>query len=111
MNGIKLLKNKYNVKTLEFKVLTLYFHIKTKKLVMKNGLTFTAEKDFTINVSHYSGRVLTNAMHIDEVEKDKSTIIRIDYKVSGTGSHSCGYPLPEQYRLNDKEINFVFYIS
>ena len=35
MNGIKLLKNKYNVKTLEFKVLTLYFHIKTKKLVNK----------------------------------------------------------------------------
>ena len=54
---------------------------------------------------------LMKAMHIDELKKEDATIIRIDYKDSGIGSNSCGPELMKKYRLDEKEIEFTFYIS
>lgn len=85
-------------------------HTKTKILEMKNGLTFSADK-MDINVSHYSSKVLMKAMHQDEIVKDNSTIVRIDYKASGVGSNSCGPKLLEKYSLCEKEISFKFEIK
>ena len=79
---------------------------------MKNGLKFKADKGFEFNVSHYSAKVLMEAQHIDELHKEDDTIIRIDYKNSGVGSHSCGPELNEKYRLSEKKIdNFEFIIA
>ena len=66
---------------------------------------------FEINVSHYNSKSLTEALHIDELKEDDATYIRIDYKNSGIGSHSCGPELMEKYRLSEKQIDFEFYIS
>ncbi|MDD6735767.1 MAG: glycoside hydrolase family 2 TIM barrel-domain containing protein [Clostridiales bacterium] len=85
-------------------------HTAVKVLEMENGLKFAAGTQFDINVSHYTKEMLTAAMHWDELEKDKATNIRIDYKNSGIGSNSCGPVLSEKYRLSEKEIHFVFYI-
>ncbi len=63
------------------------------------------------NVSSYSTKALTDAQHIDELEKDGKTHLRIDYKVSGVGSNSCGPQLEEEFRLKEKEINFNFIIN
>ena len=87
-------------------------HIETKLLDMKNGLIFESDKGFEFNVSHYSAATLMNAKHTDELNKEASTIIRIDYKNSGVGSAACGPALLEKYRLCEKKIeNFTFYIS
>lgn len=86
-------------------------HCDAKILEIKGGLKFTSEKSFEFNVSRYEAEALMKAMHIDELEKSESNVIRIDYKNSGIGSNSCGEPLLEKYRLSEKEIkNFEFYI-
>ena len=87
-------------------------HTKTKALWMSEGLTFRTDNEFEFNVSHYSAETLMKAMHIDEIEKEDATIIRIDYKNSGIGSNSCGPRLLEKYRLDEKTIqDFEFYIE
>ena len=83
-------------------------HTGVRCMRLKGGLAFEADRDFEINVSQYTSEMLTNASHTDELEKCGNTIVRIDYKVSGIGSNSCGPELIEKYRLNEKEINFNF---
>lgn len=86
-------------------------HIGTKYLKFKNGLKFAADGEFTFNVSEYDKESLTRAQHTDELEKNGYVNLRIDYKASGTGSHSCGSELLEKYRLSEKEIKFGFSIK
>lgn len=86
-------------------------HCDAKILEIKDGMKFTSEKSFEFNVSRYEADALMRAMHIDELKKSDSVVIRIDYKNSGLGSNSCGEELLEKYRLNEKEIkDFEFYI-
>ena len=73
-------------------------------------LEFAAEDQFEINVSQYGTDTLTAANHTDELVADGNTHVRIDYKVSGLGSNSCGPSLEKQYRLDEKEISFRFFI-
>lgn len=82
-------------------------HTKTKWLEVQDSLHF--EGDFEFHVSHYSADMLTTAMHIDELKKSDVTHVRIDYKVSGIGSNSCGPELIEKYRLSEKEFRYAFY--
>ena len=86
-------------------------HTRAKLLDMKNGLTFTTDSKFEFSVSHYDVHNLTEATHPHELVKDDSTNIRIDYKVSGLGSNACGSELLEEYRLDEKEIHFNFFIN
>ncbi|MBQ2614415.1 MAG: glycoside hydrolase family 2 [Clostridia bacterium] len=86
-------------------------HTKTKTLDMDCGLSFVAEEEFEFGVSKYTAEVLTEATHIDELVSNGKTNLRIDYKVSGIGSNSCGPELLEQYRLNEKKIHFSFYLK
>ena len=86
-------------------------HTGCKYLCQKNGLEFTADTEFEFNVSQYTTQALAEAMHINELEKNNAVNIRIDYKNSGVGSHSCGPELLEKYRLTEKEIEFGFSIK
>lgn len=81
-------------------------HTQTKKLRLQSGMTFYADNVFDFRVSHYSTEQLDLAQHTDELREDNATHVRIDYKVSGLGSNSCGPELLEKYRLNEKDINF-----
>ena len=74
-------------------------------------LEFACEEGMEINVSEYSTRALTEAEHTDELVADGKTHLRIDYKVSGLGSASCGPALKEEHRLQEKEINFQFTVK
>ena len=85
-------------------------HIKTKVLDMKGGLRFESD-NMEINVSRYTSKALMEAMHTDELKADGFTHIRIDYKNSGTGSHSCGPELYKKYRLDEKDIHFEYSIK
>ena len=72
-------------------------------------LEFRAD-EMEIQVSRYSTAALLKAEHTDELVADGRTHLRIDYKVSGIGSNSCGPSLERQYRLDEKDINFRFRI-
>lgn len=85
-------------------------HIGTKYLKLDNGLTFATNGEFSFNVSEYTADALTDAMHTDELKSNGKTNIRIDYRVSGIGSNSCGPELLPKYRIDEKEIEFEFYI-
>ena len=74
-------------------------------------MCFTAENVFDINVSNHTVEILTEAMHTNELKEADYVTVRIDYKNSGIGSASCGPALLEQYRVNDKDIDFKFRIN
>lgn len=85
-------------------------HIKTKMLKI-GKLIFESENGFEFNASNYSTDALFKAQHTDELVADGKTHLRIDYKVSGIGSASCGPNLQSKYQLNEKQIDFCFCIN
>lgn len=85
-------------------------HIKTKILKMDSGLSFASDGEFEFSVSEYTSEELTNAAHINELKPNGFTNIRIDYKNSGIGSNSCGPALEKKYRLDEKSVDFSFYM-
>ena len=80
------------------------------KMLRIGNLEFAADGEMEINVSRYSTAALLKAEHTDELAEDGKTHLRIDYKVSGIGSNSCGPDLGQEYRLAEKEIRFAFSI-
>lgn len=85
-------------------------HISTKVLNI-GKLNFLSDKGFQFNVSNYSIPELYKANHTDELVKDGKIHLRIDYKVSGLGSNSCGPKLSEKYQLCEKDIDFSYMIK
>ena len=81
-------------------------HYGVRELSLADKLQFTSGQDFECKVSTYSTRNLTAAEHTDELCADGNTHVRVDYKVSGIGSNSCGPDLKEEYRLDEKEFTF-----
>ena len=90
-------------------------HVGVKYLAVRDdrgaGLEFGTDTSFECNVSHYTSEQLTVATHNHKLTPSKQTIVRVDYKVSGIGSSSCGPELLEKYRLAEKEFNFSFYLK
>ena len=83
-------------------------HFGVRQLTLGNGLRFYSDDAFECNVSLYSTQMLTQAEHTDELVKDGLTHVRVDYKVSGIGSNSCGPKLDPAYRLEEKTFTFRF---
>ena len=78
------------------------------KMLQLGEMRIVANTTFEFQVTQYSTEMLTKATHINELNKDNRSHVRIDYKVSGLGSYSCGPELQEKYRLSDKNIAFSF---
>lgn len=77
----------------------------------KKTIYVVSENDFAFNASHFSINQLTNTGHNFELNKEDLTYLIIDYKQSGIGSNSCGPALPEEYRFNEKEFSYNFYLK
>lgn len=86
-------------------------HTDCKWLKTNGGVTFKADDVFEMNVSKFSSADLTDAMHIDELTPNGMVNVRIDYRVSGIGSNSCGPELQDKYKVNDSQFEFGFKIS
>ena len=86
-------------------------HYGVSYLALENGLTFATDAPFECNVSQFPSKTLCDTQHGAELRKDGKTYVRIDYKNSGLGSHSCGPDLLEKYRLSEKQIHFAFTLS
>ncbi len=85
-------------------------HPHAKELSFKNGLLFSSNSEFEFAASEYSTAELTEKTHAKDLVKNGKTNIRIDYKVSGIGSGSCGAPLLEEYRLDESRFEFEFFM-
>ena len=83
-------------------------HFGVRRLKIGN-LCFESEA-MEINVSNFTADQIHNATHTDELKSDGLIHVRVDYKDSGMGSNSCGPRLSEEFRLQEKEINFKFII-
>lgn len=83
-------------------------HEGVTRLWMENGMEIAAPDAVSCQLSAYSAEELTEKKHGFELEKSGKNILRVDYKVSGLGSASCGPELMEQYRLQDKQMNYRF---
>ncbi len=86
-------------------------HYGTTYLAMDGGLTFFTDTRFECHVSSYDTLNLAKAEHTDEIVKNGLTNIRVDYRVSGIGSHSCGPALREDYQVNEKHIDYAVYMK
>lgn len=89
-------------------------HFGTEWAAIKNslgmGLLFVGHPEFSFSASHYSLKDLTEARHNFELRRRPETHICVDYKNSGVGSNSCGPPLLEKYRLDEKDFVFALRI-
>lgn len=74
-------------------------------------LMFTSPKEFACNVSQYTASDLFNASHTDELIDDGNVHLRVDYRVSGLGSNSCGPALDSVHCIDEKDISFRFAFS
>lgn len=84
--------------------------MKTKLLNIEDKIEFTGN-NFEFNVSNYSIEQTQNAQHTDEFGESTATHVRIDYKVSGVGSSSCGPDILPEYTVNEKSIAFNFELN
>lgn len=88
-------------------------HVKEVSLVDPangDGIAFRTEGEVEFQTSHYTKEELTRKGHSYELEPS-NTNVRIDYKVSGIGSASCGPDLDPKYRLSEKEFSYGFSVK
>lgn len=84
-------------------------HEGTRSLALSSGLKITSDVPFCFNVSEFDSKMLTSAMHTDELHGDGTTSVRIDYKVTGIGSNSCGPQIEPKYQILFDDFTFSFY--
>ena len=90
-------------------------HINTYELLVSDdagkGLLILADSVFEFSALHFSAEDLTKATHTCDLKPRDETFLRIDYKVSGIGTGSCGPYTFEKYKLTDKNIKYGFRIT
>ncbi|OOF58562.1 glycoside hydrolase family 2 TIM barrel-domain containing protein [Rodentibacter myodis] len=85
-------------------------HYGTHFVALKD-LTVTADAAFSFNLCPYTQEEMTEKSHCYDLQESPSTVLCVDYKMSGIGSNSCGPTLKPQYRLNETEFDFCFYVQ
>ena len=81
---------------------------------LSNGevsLTAAAEAPFSFGASPYTQEELAGKAHNWQLEPCGSTVLCLDYKMSGVGSNSCGPALLPQYRLEETSFDFAFTLT
>lgn len=70
------------------------------------NIQVTAAAPFSFQAGCYTQEELEKKAHNYELEKSDSTVLCLDYKMSGVGSNSCGPALAEKYQLREEDISF-----
>ena len=78
----------------------------TSVRMLKTGDLVFESNSLDIGVSQYNTETLDTAKHNNELKKTGKTYVRVDYKMSGVGSDSCGPKLPKEYSLSEKRFTF-----
>lgn len=79
--------------------------------VLGHGLLFEGNDKFEFKASHFTAKDLEQASNAADLKPRKETFVRIDYKVGGIGSNSCGPALDPAYQFNEKRIDFSFSLA
>ena len=82
--------------------------------ILDNGsdaLSFIADDLFDFSVSHYTAEDLFAALHPNELEARKETIISIDHVHRGLGTGSCGPQTRPAYHVDPGVYEFSFLIK
>lgn len=61
--------------------------------------------------THFKALDLETAAHEFELNPRKETVLRVDYKVSGIGSNSCGPELLPEYQFNEKVFEYAYQLK
>lgn len=80
-------------------------HFGARELLI-GSLRFFADEPFEFAVLRHCADAIQAAKHTNELVADGKTHLRVDYRVSGLGSNSCGPTLLEPYCIDEKEIAF-----
>ncbi|MBO5453301.1 MAG: DUF4981 domain-containing protein [Clostridia bacterium] len=88
-------------------------HTNTKAVAVYDtlgrGILVSTTDKFEFAVSKYSPEMIEQAKHDGELYETGRTYLRIDAKVMGTGTGSCGPAVHEKYRINPGDVlNYSF---
>ena len=86
-------------------------HCGARAIWFDDGLSVTTDDSFEFAVSRYTAKMLTAATHTDKLVPNGFTNLRIDYRVSGTGSASCGPAIPHEHTVREKNIAYSFFLG
>ncbi|MBQ5320008.1 MAG: DUF4981 domain-containing protein [Oscillospiraceae bacterium] len=89
-------------------------HYGCKHMTVTDGnvrIRFECGNDFSFNASEYTQEELAEKRHNFELEKCKSNVICVDYKMAGVGSNSCGPALATKYRIELPKLTAEFRIK
>ncbi|QIW15598.1 beta-galactosidase [Pasteurellaceae bacterium RH1A] len=79
--------------------------------VILEDLLVNCHRPFSFNLSPYRQETLMATKHSYELPESQETVLCVDYKMSGIGSHSCGPALKEKYRFNPTEFEWEVTLS
>lgn len=77
----------------------------------ENSVMFASRDEMSFSAKHFTDMQLTETDHDHKLKPIKETVVGLDYKMSGIGSHSCGPVLAPEYRIDEKHAEFNFIIS
>lgn len=88
-------------------------HYSTDEVILrgKGGDIRIAGDGFSFGISRWPDDVIMNTRHNWELPESKQIFVNLDYKMSGTGSGSCGPRLQEKYQLREKKFEFGYTIE
>ena len=69
------------------------------------------DSTFSFNASVYTQEELEEKRHNYELEPCGSTVLCVDHRMAGIGSHSCGPELLPKYRVSDDTFRFSFMLK
>ncbi len=72
------------------------------------GILAVADTKFEFAASKYAAHDVERARHQWDLVPDDKTYLRIDYRVTGTGSASCGPAVRKEHRLNESDFFYSF---
>jgi len=75
--------------------------------LMGRGVIFKGD-GFDFSALHYTAEDLDRAKFTTDLVRREETIVHIDYRQNGVGSHSCGPKLIDKYALDDGHIDLNF---
>ena len=89
-------------------------HYGCRRMSLADGdfaLRVANKETFSFNVSPYTQEELTAKAHNYELEPCGMSVVCLDYRQSGIGSHSCGPELDEKYWLAEERFVFGFTLA
>ena len=84
-------------------------HVDSRKVTLygdNRAITAFSNKNFSFSVQPCT--VDEYPTHRHEMKKLKGTVLNVDYRMRGVGSHSCGPDVLDKYKILEEEINFNF---